>query len=34
VHGEPAASATLAKRITADLGWCAVVPYPGEQVLL
>jgi metallo-beta-lactamase family protein len=34
VHGEPEASAALAKRITSDLRWCAVVPRPGEQVLL
>jgi metallo-beta-lactamase family protein len=34
VHGEPDASAALAKRITTDLNWCAVVPRHGEQVLL
>jgi metallo-beta-lactamase family protein len=34
VHGEPAASAALAERVTADLRWCAVVPRDGEQVLL
>jgi metallo-beta-lactamase family protein len=32
VHGEPAASATLADRIHDELGWCAVVPQPGETV--
>jgi metallo-beta-lactamase family protein len=34
VHGEPAASGALAARIGAELRWCAVVPRPGEQVLL
>jgi metallo-beta-lactamase family protein len=34
VHGEPAASAALATRIDADLGWCATVPQLGEQVLI
>jgi metallo-beta-lactamase family protein len=34
VHGEPAASAALATRIRDELGWCAVVPVPGEQVRL
>jgi metallo-beta-lactamase family protein len=34
VHGEPVASTALAKRITHDLRWCAVVPRLGEQVLL
>lgn len=34
VHGEPTASASLAARITRDLGWCAVVPRLGEKVRL
>jgi metallo-beta-lactamase family protein len=34
VHGEPDASAALATRLTSDLGWCAIVPRHGEQVLL
>ncbi len=34
VHGEPASSAALAARITDELGWCAVVPRPGERVRL
>jgi len=34
VHGEPAASAALAARLTTDLRWCAVAPRHGEQVLL
>lgn len=32
VHGEPAASAELARRIGAELGWLAVVPRDGEHV--
>jgi metallo-beta-lactamase family protein len=32
-HGEPAASQALAERIRSQLGWCAVVPRQGEQVL-
>jgi metallo-beta-lactamase family protein len=32
VHGEPAASAALARRIGAELGWLAVVPRDGERV--
>lgn len=32
VHGEPQASATLAGRIRAELGWTAVVPEDGEIV--
>jgi metallo-beta-lactamase family protein len=32
VHGEPAASAALADRITDELGWLAVVPRDGEKV--
>ena len=32
VHGEPAASATLAARIGAELGWLAIVPRDGERV--
>jgi len=32
VHGEPAASAELARRIGAELGWLAVVPRDGERV--
>lgn len=32
VHGEPAASAALAHRIGAELGWLAVVPRDGERV--
>ena len=34
VHGEPAASAALAERVTRELGWCAVVPRHGERVRL
>ncbi len=34
VHGEPAASIALARQITDELGWCAVVPREGEKVLL
>jgi metallo-beta-lactamase family protein len=34
VHGEPDASLALARDIERDLGWCAVVPRPGERVLL
>ena len=32
VHGEPAASAELTRRIGAELGWLAVVPRDGERV--
>ena len=34
VHGDAAAADTLARRITTDLGWCAVVPRHGERVLV
>lgn len=34
VHGEPAASAALARRIRDELDWTAVVPRQGEQVML
>jgi metallo-beta-lactamase family protein len=34
VHGEPAASHALARRLHDEHGWTAVVPSPGEQVLL
>lgn len=34
VHGEPSASAALARRIGEDLGWPAVVPRLGERVRL
>lgn len=34
VHGEPQSAAHLAHRISAELGWCAVVPSYGERVLL
>ncbi|GAB2449682.1 MBL fold metallo-hydrolase [Nocardioides hungaricus] len=34
VHGEPRASAALARRIGDELGWCAVVPRPDERVRL
>ncbi|GAB6987693.1 hypothetical protein JCM10369A_42190 [Nocardioides pyridinolyticus] len=34
VHGEPDASAALARRIGDELGWCAVVPRLGERVRL
>lgn len=34
VHGEPAASEALRVRIESELGWAAVVPGPGERVLL
>lgn len=33
-HGEPAASAALARRITEELGWLAVVPRHDERVVL
>jgi metallo-beta-lactamase family protein len=32
VHGEPDAAATLASRITRELGWCAVPARNGELV--
>ncbi len=32
VHGEPAAAATLARRIGQELGWLAVVARDGERV--
>jgi metallo-beta-lactamase family protein len=34
VHGEPRASATLARRIEDELGWTALVPDQGERVRL
>jgi metallo-beta-lactamase family protein len=34
VHGDEPASLALARRIDAELGWCAVVPRPGEQVVV
>jgi metallo-beta-lactamase family protein len=34
VHGDLAASQALATRVEAELGWCGVVPRPGEQVVL
>ena len=34
VHGEPTASAALARRLEAELGLCAIVPREGERVLL
>ncbi|WP_460715879.1 MBL fold metallo-hydrolase RNA specificity domain-containing protein [Nocardioides dilutus] len=34
VHGETASSEALAGRIRDELGWCAVVPAPGERVRL
>ena len=34
VHGEPDASAALARDIERELSWCAIVPRPGERVLL
>ncbi len=34
VHGEAAASMTLRDRIDSELGWSAVVPVAGEQVVL
>ncbi|WP_307814154.1 MBL fold metallo-hydrolase RNA specificity domain-containing protein [Nocardioides baculatus] len=34
VHGEPASAQALAGRIASELGWTAVVPTPGERVLL
>lgn len=34
VHGEPAASAALARRLEDELGLCAVVPRTGERVRL
>ncbi len=33
-HGEPGAAHGFARRITDELGWCAVVPTLGERVLL
>jgi metallo-beta-lactamase family protein len=32
VHGEPAASAELARRVGGELGWLAVVARDGEKV--
>lgn len=34
VHGEPRSSDELARRISNELGWCAVVPRLGERVRL
>jgi metallo-beta-lactamase family protein len=34
VHGEPQASAALARRISSELDWTAVVPSYGERLLL
>ncbi|MEW1636899.1 MBL fold metallo-hydrolase RNA specificity domain-containing protein [Streptomyces sp. NPDC093801] len=34
VHGEETASATLRARVDHELGWTAVVPGPGEAVLV
>lgn len=34
VHGEPASAASLARSISDDLGWTAVVPSYGERVLV
>ena len=34
VHGEPDSSLSLRDRICAELGWNAVVPEPGERVLV
>ncbi|PYC87329.1 MBL fold metallo-hydrolase [Streptomyces tateyamensis] len=34
VHGEPDGSSALRDRIDRELGWTAVVPRPGEQVLI
>jgi metallo-beta-lactamase family protein len=34
VHGEPGAAREMARRVTEDLGWCAVVPRRGERVRL
>ncbi|MFD6912260.1 MBL fold metallo-hydrolase RNA specificity domain-containing protein [Streptomyces virginiae] len=34
VHGEEAAAGTLRDRIDRELGWTAVVPKPGEAVLV
>jgi metallo-beta-lactamase family protein len=33
-HGEASGSGALAERIRAELGWCAVVPRPGERVVI
>lgn len=33
-HGEEQASAALAERIRQELDWCAVVPRPGERVVV
>lgn len=34
VHGEPVASAALARRVDRELGWCAVAPHELERVLV
>jgi metallo-beta-lactamase family protein len=34
VHGEPAAGTAVARRIEAELGVCAILPWEGERVLL
>ena len=34
IHGEPASAATLRDRIDTELGWTAVVPAPGERVMI
>jgi len=34
VHGEPRSAAALARRVSEELGWTAVVPRYGERVLL
>jgi metallo-beta-lactamase family protein len=34
VHGKAAAAAALRERIDAELGWTAVVPAPGERVII
>ncbi len=32
VHGDPPATATLARRVGQELRWCAVIPRPSERV--
>ncbi|MFI1583817.1 MBL fold metallo-hydrolase RNA specificity domain-containing protein [Embleya sp. NPDC020630] len=34
VHGEPEGAQALRGRLDAELGWMAVVPRPGERVLI
>ena len=34
VHGEPRSATALARRVSEELGWTAVVPRYGERVLV